>query len=187
MPAGRRRTTRGAASAASASARSPGPARSPQPAGSPEAAEPAQAAECSQAAEATGDLPAPPANQAPAISQLKLTGTRISLRLSEPAKLRLSFERRRQNRNGTASWWVKLSTTIAVGGKSGTNRVSFNARRRGFAPGSYRLTVRATDSSGKRSAPVSLRFRVAARRRSHTRSSAFASRVAGLEVFTRRA
>ena len=43
------------------------------------------------------------------------------------------------------------------------NTIAFNARKRGFAAGSYRLTVRATDSAGKRSSPRSVRFRVARR------------------------
>ncbi|MGZ8481970.1 MAG: hypothetical protein ACXWWO_05890, partial [Candidatus Limnocylindria bacterium] len=88
-------------------------------------------------------------------------------------------------RRGRASRWVDLRTKMTVKGRPGPNTISFNARRRGFAPGRYRLTVRATDLSGKRSSPSSVRFQVASRSRSHAKFAAFSGAIGGLSVFTR--
>ena len=74
---------------------------------------------------------------------------------------------------------------MTVRGRSGANTISFNPRRRGFPAGSYRLIVRATDPSGKRSKPVSARFSVKARSRARAGSAAFAAEFGGLDVLAR--
>jgi hypothetical protein len=109
--------------------------------------------------------PLPPsANPAPALSRLKLAGAKLSFRLSEPAAVKVTFERRRPGRRGAARY-ARLRTKLTLIGKAGPNRATFNARRRGFRAGSYRLAAVATDSSGKRSATVRLGFKVVARPR----------------------
>ena len=93
------------------------------------------------------------------------TGTTIRFRLSEDASVRLSFERKRKgrrvgrrcrrptrrNRNRRrCTRYVRVRTAIRVNGKAGANRVRFQGRltrRRSLAPGSYRLTLVATDAA----------------------------------------
>ncbi len=80
---------------------------------------------------------------------------------------------------------MKLRTTLTARGKSGTNTISFNARKRGFAAGSYRLTVRATDPR----ASARPRFRALpgyGPRGARAGSAAFARAIGGLAVFARR-
>ena len=125
--------------------------------------------------------PVDPPNLTPAISRLKVGSTKIGLRLSEAAKIRISFDRRRPSRGAVGARWVKLKTTITVNGRSGTNTISFNPRRRGFPAGSYRLIVRATDRTGKRSTPASARFSVKARSRARAGSASFAGAFGALD------
>ncbi|MEA2330360.1 MAG: hypothetical protein QOH58_498 [Thermoleophilaceae bacterium] len=99
--------------------------------------------------------PVAPSNAAPAISRLKLSGTRISFRLSEAATVKLSFERKGSRR------YTRLKTKLTLRGKAGANSAYFNARRRGLRAARYRLTALATDSAGKRSALARTSFRVA--------------------------
>ncbi len=79
--------------------------------------------------------------------------------------MRLSFERKRKgrrvgrrcrrptrrNRNRRrCTRYVRVRTAIRVNGKAGANRVRFQGRltrRRSLAPGSYRLTLVATDAA----------------------------------------
>jgi hypothetical protein len=72
----------------------------------------------------------------------------------------VSFERRRTGRPRRAIRYARLRTKLTLRGKVGPNGVTFNARRRGFKVGRYRLTAVATDPSGKRSASVRAGFRV---------------------------
>ena len=99
--------------------------------------------------------------------------------------MKLSFERRRPGRRGGATRYARLSTKLTRRGKMGANAVFFNARRRGFRTGSYRLTVVATDVAGQRSAPAHARFRVVARSRPRAASSSFAGAITQLSLFAR--
>jgi hypothetical protein len=108
----------------------------------------------------TATLPAP--NRAPIVSRLRLAGTRIRFNLSERATVSLSFERLRSGRRTRRA---RLRTRLTHRGVTGANAIRFDARARGFPAGTYRLTARATDPSGRRSAPVRATFRVGPRGR----------------------
>lgn len=89
---------------------------------------------------------------APEITRLRVR-SRIELRLSAPAKLRVSFERE------TARGWRVVPGTIELPAvQRGTVRVAYSDRS--FGAGRYRVTVRATDIHGQRSAPARVTFRV---------------------------
>jgi hypothetical protein len=127
--------------------------------------------------------PASP-NQAPVLSRLKLSQatfrkgkpTTISFRLSEAAKVALSFERKLDGRRvrgrcvkpatglrPNCTRYSRLKTGLTVQGKAGTNTVVFRgrlSRSRVLAVGRYRLTLVATDSTGKRSAARQVGFRM---------------------------
>jgi hypothetical protein len=122
----------------------------------------------------------------PVISELKLSRTKfrkgkrstISFVVSEPATMRLSFEAikrgrkaggkckapARSNRRGKrCQRFVKIRPAITVDAAIGRNTVPFDGRlsqRKTLAPGSYRLTVGATDSTGLRSTALRARFRL---------------------------
>jgi hypothetical protein len=125
--------------------------------------------------------PPAPANAAPAISRLKLSpakfrrgaGTTIGFRLSEAARVTVSFERKlpgrrvrgrcvkpAEGRRSNCTRYVALKTKLRLQGRAGPNVVALRARA--FAIGSYRLTVLATDPAGKRSAPARESFRLLA-------------------------
>lgn len=103
-----------------------------------------------------------PPNAAPRIARLKLAGTRLSFRLSEAARVRVTFERRRPSRRGRATRYSRLRTSLTLRGRAGANSVRFDARRRGFRVGSYRLTALARDARGKRGPAARAGFRVVA-------------------------
>ena len=69
----------------------------------------------------------------------------------------LAFERRARGRKVRYS---RLGTTLTRKGRTGANSVYFNARKRGFRAGQYRVIARARDATGKRSATVKAGFRV---------------------------
>ena len=105
-------------------------------------------------------------------------GTTISFRLSENARVTLSFSRKargrrvgrrcvkptRRNRTRRRCTRYVKAGTLRINGKAGTNRVRFQGRltrRKRLALGSYRLTVGATDGAGNKSRtsrPVSFRI-----------------------------
>jgi hypothetical protein len=108
-------------------------------------------------------------NLAPAISRLRLSRatfrkgstTKVSFRLSEAAKVGLVFERKVRGRRARTHYARKKTLTLR--GKAGPNTVLLQTRLwRTFAVGRYRLTVRATDATGKRSAPGYTSFRLLA-------------------------
>jgi hypothetical protein len=108
------------------------------------------------------------------------TGTTIGFRLSETAKVRLSFEAikkgrrvgkkckaptRRNRKRKSCRRYVKVKTAITVNGKAGANKVSFQGRlnrRKSLRPGRYRLTLVATDGAGLKSKAVRKNFRLLA-------------------------
>jgi Tol biopolymer transport system component len=105
-------------------------------------------------------------------------GTIISYRLSEKARVTLTFslrsrgrkvgrrcvKPRRSNRTKRRCTRFVKAGTLKFNGKQGTNRVKFQgrlSRRKRLALGRYRLTVGATDAAGnvsKRSRPVAFRI-----------------------------
>jgi hypothetical protein len=124
------------------------------------------------------------ADVAPALSKLKLSqasfrkgkSTTISFRLSEPAKVTLSFERKLDGRRvhgecvkpakgkrPNCTRYSRLRTVMTFQGKAGSNSLSFRgrlSRSKVLALGRYRLTLVATDASGKRSAGARVSFKL---------------------------
>ncbi|HYI81024.1 MAG TPA: hypothetical protein VEW67_09215 [Thermoleophilaceae bacterium] len=109
----------------------------------------------------------------------KSGGTKISFRLSEPATVRLTIQRRAQGRksgrkcvaprptNRTASpcvRWLKVPGQIERAGVTGSNSFRFTGRLAGrkLAPGSYRAVSVATDAAGNRSVLTRHAFNVLA-------------------------
>jgi hypothetical protein len=103
----------------------------------------------------------------PRITTLKLRGHRISFTLSEPAKLKLTFARRR------GKHYKRLDGSIAhAETKAGKHTLRFSGRlgRHRLKPGRYRLSMTATDAAGNRSKAAHAKFSISApRRRTHHR------------------
>jgi virginiamycin B lyase len=107
-------------------------------------------------------------------------GTTFNFSLNEPATVRLAFAaiapgRRagkrcvapnRHNKHQRSCTRASSSGALTVTARFGRNRISFGGRLKGrseLKPGSYVVTVTATDSAG-RSKPQTLRFAIAPRR-----------------------
>ena len=123
-------------------------------------------------------------NVAPALSKLKLSrasfrkgkSTTIGFRLSEAAKVALSFERKLDGRRvrgrcakpatgakPNCTRYSKLKPVLTVQGKAGTNSVVFRgrlSRSKVLAVGRYRMTLVATDATGKKSTAARASFRL---------------------------
>ena len=118
-------------------------------------------------------VPAPAVNRAPVLSRASIRPRKLpvvrrkargskarkaTLRytLSEAAKVKVSISRKGKRR--------RLGT-LRQRGKAGRNKIRFSAKlgRRKLRPGSYRARIVATDATGKRSKPVTLKFRVTRR------------------------
>ena len=135
----------------------------------------------------TGNPPTgnpPTANLAPALSKLKLSRasfrrgktTTISFQLSEAAKVVLSLERKLDGRRvrgrcvtpakgarPNCTRYSRLRTTLSMQGKTGANSLLFRgrlSRTRLLAVGRYRMTLVATDATGKKSTAARASFRV---------------------------
>jgi microcystin-dependent protein len=135
----------------------------------------------------TGNPPTgnpPTANLAPALSKLKLSQasfrrgktTTISFQLSEAAKVVLSFERKLDGRRvrgrcvkpakgarPNCTRYSRLRTTLSMQGKAGANSLLFRgrlSRTRVLAVGRYRMTLVATDPTGKMSTAARASFRL---------------------------
>ena len=137
-----------------------------------------------------------PVDLAPALSALSLThrtfaavgvhstrrgarvprGTTLRFTLSEPAAVRIVFERKTtgrkvggrclaatpaRRRRSTCTRYVSAGS-ISASGVAGANAVKFSGRIRGRAlkAGSYRASITATDPGGQRSGVATVRFRV---------------------------
>jgi Tol biopolymer transport system component len=107
-------------------------------------------------------------------------GTRISFRLSEAARVTLTFARalpgrrvgRRcvrptpRNRNRRRCTRYRRAASLSFNGRAGSNRIRFQGRLlsgRRIPLGRYRLTVGARDSAGNLSTPRTARFRIVRR------------------------
>jgi predicted phage tail protein len=130
----------------------------------------------------------PPSELAPAISRFKLSAARfrksttISFKLSEAAKVTLSFERKLRGhkargkcvtsakKGARCTLYRRLATKVKVDGTVGMN--SLRLGRRGMPAGSYRLTLVATDSTGKRSEAARTSFRLVGGAAHSSRASA---------------
>ncbi len=123
-------------------------------------------------------------NPAPALTKLKLSKTsfrkgksiKIGFRLSEAAKVTLTFERKltgrrvrgrcvkpRKGLRSNCTRYVGVRTGLRYNAKAGANSISFTgrlSRRTVLATGSYRLTLTATDATGKRSKVARAGFRL---------------------------
>jgi streptogramin lyase len=110
-------------------------------------------------------------------------GTTFSFSLNQSAEVRLAFAavapgRRagkrcvapnRHNRHQRSCTRISSKTALSVPGRSGVNRVRFAGRvdgGRALKPGSYVVTVVGTTTADKSSKPQTLRFTIAAKRRS---------------------
>ncbi len=104
-------------------------------------------------------------------------GTTFSFRLNEPARVSFAFSRvvggrkvkgrcvaqTRRNRHKRACKRTMLKGTLALAGYTGLDKLAFQgriSRRAKLAPGSYTLTLTATNATGQRSRPVKLRFKI---------------------------
>ena len=114
----------------------------------------------------------------PGVISRAAVGTTISYRLSEDARVTLTFARKargrkvgrrcvkptRKNRTRRRCTRYVKAGTLRFNGKAGTNRVRFQgrlSRRKRLALGRYRLTVGATDGAGNKSRtsrPVAFRI-----------------------------
>jgi PKD domain len=84
-------------------------------------------------------------------------GSNLRYRLSEPARVRITLERRRKA--GGKARYVRLrSNPLSKKGKKGGNRVRFSGR--GLAPGRYRAALVATDTGGLKSKKKYARFTI---------------------------
>jgi hypothetical protein len=123
-------------------------------------------------------------NLAPALTRLKLSHasfrkgrrTTIGFRLSEAAKVTLTFERKLSGRRvhgrcvkpkrgarANCTRYMPVRTGLRFQGRAGANSISFDgrlSRRSALAVGSYRLTLTATDATGKRSKAARIGFRL---------------------------
>jgi hypothetical protein len=120
-------------------------------------------------------------NAAPGFSRLKMSParvrkgklTRIGFRLSEPAKVSVVFDRKvpgrrvrgrcskpRGGARPNCTRYLRARTKLSFQGKTGANSIGF--RGRGLAPGRYRLTLVAKDSTGKTSKAARLNFQLLA-------------------------
>ena len=135
-----------------------------------------------------------PTDVAPALTKLKLShasfrkgkSTTISFRLSEAAKVTLSFERKLDGRRvrgkcvkpakgprPNCTRYSRLGSVMTFQGKAGSNSLAFRgrlSRSKVLAVGRYRMTLVATDATGKRSAAARVELqadgeRIARRRR----------------------
>jgi hypothetical protein len=102
--------------------------------------------------------------------------TTISFRLSEAAKVTLSFERKLDGRRvhggcvklakgkrPNCTRYSKLRTVVSFRGKAGSNSLTFRgrlSRSKVLDVGRYRMSLVATDSTGKRSAAARVSFKL---------------------------
>jgi uncharacterized repeat protein (TIGR01451 family) len=90
----------------------------------------------------------------PKLSKVR-TGTTIRFRLPEAARVRLTFLKHKRGKR------FARRGVLSVRGHAGLNKLRFQgrlSRRKSLAPGRYRLTLRATDPFGNRSAIKKLSF-----------------------------
>jgi hypothetical protein len=90
-------------------------------------------------------------------------GTRFRYSLSEPAKVRITIERKsRGHCKRKKCVRFKKTGTLTSAAKAGRNTTRFSGKLRGrrLRPGSYRATAIATDSAGGKSRPRRVAFRI---------------------------
>jgi hypothetical protein len=90
---------------------------------------------------------------APVITKLKVrSGPRmmITLKLSQQASLKLTFARKKGKK------YVVVGASMSARGRKGANKIRFGGR--GLKPGSYRVTVVATNSVHESSSPARATF-----------------------------
>ena len=107
--------------------------------------------------------PAPRADTAaPVVSKLKLKVVRgtekLSFRLSEPATVKVTVQRKVKRGRRTR---LVAARTLTLKGRAGTNAVKVKKLK----PGSYRLTLKATDAAGNRSKALRKAFSLKRKRR----------------------
>jgi uncharacterized repeat protein (TIGR01451 family) len=113
----------------------------------------------------------------PRLSRRPPVGTTISFGLSEPARATLTFAQpktgrkvrgrcrslTRANRRKPKCTIPNVRGVLLLAGHAGTNRLRFQGRltrTRRLGPGTYTLTITATDSAGNRSRPRTIRFTI---------------------------
>ena len=93
-------------------------------------------------------------DQKPRVSSLKLRKDKVSLRLNQAARVRLTVQKRRTAGGRTRYVTVKR---MSLAGRKGANSRSFAKR---LSAGRYRVTAVATDAAGNKSRPHAKRFRI---------------------------
>ena len=131
----------------------------PAPESGPEPVEPAQ----EQPSPGAPTAPAPtPDTVAPVVSKLKLTAGRGTekgtFKVSEQATVTVTLQRKVKRSGRTR---LVAARTITLNGKAGPN--AFKLKK--LKPGSYRVTLRATDGAGNASKPVRQSFVLKKKRR----------------------
>jgi hypothetical protein len=118
-----------------------------------------------------------PAASRGASAARRRSGTTVSYRLSEPARVRFTVRRRAAGRRvgrrcvkptpgnlgrARCTRYVRMRGGFTHAGQAGENSFRFSGRLRGneLRPGTYRLVGVPTDPAGNRGAPVARRFRI---------------------------
>ncbi len=102
--------------------------------------------------------------KATAVAAKLRRGSVLRYRLSEKAKVSVTFERAvRGRRRGKRFVRVGKIKPLRRAGRRGANRIRFSGRigRRALRPGRYRAVLRATDTGGLKSKPRRARFKIA--------------------------
>jgi hypothetical protein len=94
-------------------------------------------------------------NRRPGIRRLRVRRKRVRFRLTEPARVTLTFARKRVGRRG----FRKVGRRVRLSGKTGGNARRLPKRVRNN-PGAYRVSARARDPQGSRSRFAKKRFRL---------------------------
>jgi hypothetical protein len=99
-----------------------------------------------------------------AVAARTARGTRLRYTLSEPARVTVAIKRA-VRRGGHIRY--RMIGALKRTGKSGANSIRFTGRigKRALRPGRYRAVIRAADPAGNRSAPKTIRMRIAGSRR----------------------
>jgi plastocyanin len=97
----------------------------------------------------------PPDTTAPTISSAKAKKTTVAYRLDEAADVAGKLKLTKSAKGATGG---KTSKAVRQAGKKGSNKLKLSTK--GLRPGSYKLTLRATDAAGNRSAAAAIKLKI---------------------------
>jgi plastocyanin len=98
---------------------------------------------------------APPDTTAPTISGAKAKKATVTYRLDEAADVAGKLKLTKSAKGATGG---KTSKAVKQTGRKGTNKLKLSTK--GLRPGSYKLTLRATDAAGNRSRAAAVKLKV---------------------------